>query len=134
VLDVAHFTVFIGDQEMGFSSVSSLTSETDPADPERSGYRTVILRRALTGSSDLFRWRQAVADGKRDLRRVVIRQLDPAGERTVNAWQLTDAWPCRWSAPAFDASGEGLAMEELELAYERLEWLDGSEESDGGIA
>jgi hypothetical protein len=44
VLDVAHFTVFIGDREMGFSSVSSLTSETDPADPERSGCRTVILR------------------------------------------------------------------------------------------
>jgi phage tail-like protein len=135
LLDVGHFTVLIGDVETPFASVSSLTSETDPPDDGEPRYRTVVLRRALGTSKELFRWRQAVAEGKRDVRRVVIRQLDPAGRRIVNAWVLEGARPCRWSAPAFNAAGEGVAEEEIELAFDRLEWIDGSEvDGDGGTA
>ena len=123
LLDVAHFAVMIGDVEVGFSYVSSLTSETDPADPIGSRYGTVVLRRALTGH--------------RDVRPVTIRQYDPSGKRVMNAWLLVDAWPCRWSGPAFDAAEGGVAMEEIELACERLVWLKDAhreEESDGGTA
>jgi phage tail-like protein len=135
LLDVGHFTVLIGDVDTPFTSVSSLTSETEPPADGEARFRTVVLRRALGTSKDLFRWRQAVAEGKRDHRRVVIRQLDPAGERIVNAWVLEGAWPCRWSAPAFDAAGEGVAVEEIELAFDRLEWIDGSEvDGDGRTA
>jgi phage tail-like protein len=42
----------------------------------------------------------------------------------VNAWRLTRAWPVRWSGPAFDAMSGEIAWEELELAYDDLEWLD----------
>ena len=137
LLDVAHFAVMIGDVEVGFSFVSSLTSETDPADPIGSRYRTVVLRRALTGSQDLYLWRQRVAEGHRDVRPVTIRQYDPSGDRLMNAWLLVDAWPCRWSGPAFDAAEGGVAMEEIELACERLVWLKDAhreEENDGGTA
>jgi hypothetical protein len=137
LLDVAHFTVTIGEVEVGFSSISSLTSETDPTDPIGSRYRTVVLRRALTDSKDLYLWRQRVAEGHRDVRSVTIRQYDASGGRPVNAWLLVNAWPCRWSGPAFDAVEGGVAMEEIELACERLVWLkdaEREEEGDGGIA
>lgn len=137
LLDVAHFAVTIGDVDVGFSSVSSLTSETDPADPTGSRYRTVVLRRALTDSKDLYQWRQRVAEGDRDVRQVTIRQYDPSGDRVMNAWLLVDAWPCRWSGPAFDAAEGGVAMEEIELACERLVWLKEApreEDDDGGTA
>jgi hypothetical protein len=135
LLDAAHFSVLIDDVEVPFSSVGSLTSETDPPDDGQARYLTVVFRRALGTSKDLFRWREAVAGGKLDTRRVVIRQLDPTGERIVNAWALEGAWPCRWSAPAFDAAEAGVAMEEIELAFDRLEWIDEEEVGrDGGPA
>ena len=47
LLDVAHFSVLIDDIEIPFSSVGSLTSETDPPDDGQARYRTVVFRRAL---------------------------------------------------------------------------------------
>ena len=61
--------------------------------------------------------------GKDDRRPVTIHQLDTAGGRIVNSWRLERAWPCRWSGPSFDATGNDLAIEELELAYDDLVWL-----------
>ena len=61
--------------------------------------------------------------GKNDRRLVTIHQLDSAGGRIVNSWRLEGAWPCRWSGPAFNAAGNDIAMEELELAYDDLVWV-----------
>lgn len=61
--------------------------------------------------------------GKSDRRPVTIHQLDAAGGAVVNSWRLDGAWPCRWSWPSFNASGNDVAIEELELAYDDLVWL-----------
>jgi phage tail-like protein len=62
------------------------------------------------------------SDGKADKRQVAIRQLDAAGGGVTNTWVLEGAWPCRWAGPAFDASATEVAMEEIELAFDRLTW------------
>ncbi len=59
--------------------------------------------------------------GRKDRRRVEIRQLDDDFE-PVSSWVLESAWPCRWAGPLFDANATGIAMEEIELAFERLTW------------
>ena len=126
LLGTSHFRVLIGRRELGFSEVSRLTSETDLTHPpeERShAFETVVLRRALTRSTELFDWRQKVASGKVDRRPVTIHQLDAAGGAIVNSWRLERAWPCRWSGPAFNAAANDVAIEELELAYDDLVWL-----------
>jgi hypothetical protein len=61
-----------------------------------------------------------IVRGRNDRRPVTIQQLDSAGGRIVNAWRLDDAWPCCWSGPSFNAVGNEVAIEELELAYEEL--------------
>jgi hypothetical protein len=136
-LDTAHFSVLIDGVDTSFSYVGGIGSESDPEDPRSSTPATVLLRRAVTGSRDLFLWRQAVAEGKEDTRRVVVRQHTASG-RTVNAWVLEGAWPRRWSGPTFDAVQGGVAMEEVELAYDRVIWPDDpddiGEESHGGGA
>jgi phage tail-like protein len=114
------FRVLIGDRELGFSDVGRLTSRTD--EEHRHRFETVVLRRALTRSTELYDWRRRVVGGGDDRRQVTIHQLDAPGGRVVNTWTLVEAWPSRWSGPAFNALESGIAYEELELAFEDLVW------------
>ena len=125
LLGTSHFRVLVGRREIGFAEVSRLSSTTDEERVHR--YETVILRRALTQSTDLYDWRRRIASGRNDRRAVTIQQLDAAGGTVVNAWRLDGAWPCRWSGPSFDASATAVATEELELAYDDLVWLQPEE-------
>lgn len=128
LLGTSHFRVRIGRREIGFCEVGRLTSETDLTVPDepRDRFETVVLRRALTRSRELYDWRRRITDGLADRRPVTISQLDAPGGRVVNAWRLERAWPRRWSGPAFNAVESGLAYEELELAFDDIVWLDPS--------
>lgn len=122
----SHFRVLIGKRELGFAEVGPLSSATDLAvPPEERPHRfePVVLRRALSQSTELFDWRRNILRGKSDRREVTIHQLGSAGGEIVNSWRLEGAWPCRWSGPSFNASGNDVAIEELELAYDELVWL-----------
>lgn len=126
ILGTSHFRVFVGRREIGFCSVDRISSELelDPLTGERiDRFATIVLRRALTRSTDLYDWRRGIVAGKRDRRSVTVEQLDAAGGAVVNAWRLERAWPCRWSGPAFDALATGIACEELELAFDDVVWL-----------
>jgi phage tail-like protein len=126
-LRTSHFQVLIGDRELGFAEVSRLTSQTDlgvPTQERQHHFETVVLRRALTRSTELYDWRRCIVDGEDDCRDVTIHQLEGPGGAIANCWRLVDAWPCRWSGPAFDALSSDLAFEELELAFADLIWLE----------
>jgi phage tail-like protein len=126
LLGTSHFRVLIGRRELGFSEVSRLSSATDhtlPSDEQAHRLETVVLRRALSQSTELYDWRMKIVRGRNDRRPVTIQQLDAAEGRIVNSWRLEAAWPCRWSGPSFNAVGNEVAIEELELAYEELVWL-----------
>jgi phage tail-like protein len=124
-LTSANFRVIIGGVEVGISSVTGLSSETDTSTEQKNGVpilRNVVLRRAVDGSKQFWAWRQMAVHGRDDRRDVVLEHLDDLGERVVNAWTLHEAWPCRWSGPAFDSMVGGIAMEEIELSYRLLTW------------
>ena len=126
LLRVNSFEVLIGDRNIGFAEVGRLMSETDLAglsDRPAHRFATVILRRALTTSTELYDWRRLIISGKDDRRDVTIRQLSAPGGKIVNSWQMIRAWPCRWSGPAFDAMKNDVAWEELELAFDDMVWL-----------
>ena len=127
LLRIDSFEVLIGDRDLGFAGVSRLTSVTDIEGlPDQYVHRfaTVVLRRALTDSTDLYDWRRLIVEGKDDRRDVTIRQLSSPGGELVNSWRLLRAWPCRWSGPAFDALANDIAWEELELTFDDLVWLE----------
>ncbi len=135
LLRISSFEVLIGDREIGFAQIGPLTSETDPDGPrDRPVHRfaTVVLRRALTRSSELYDWRRLIVDGKDDRRDVTIRQLSAPGGKIVNSWKLVGASPRRWSGPTFDAMNNDIAYEELELTFDDLVWLDNNPRITGG--
>ena len=122
-----NFSVLIEGIEIGFAAVSQLASMSleEPARGRAKlvhRYANVVLRRALGGDRRLYAWREAIMAGKKDRRRVEIRQLDESLATTVSSWILEGAWPCRWAGPIFDANATGIAMEEIELVFERLIW------------
>jgi phage tail-like protein len=135
LLGTSHFRVLIGEREFGFAEVGRLTSETDITVSEgkpRHRFETVVLRRALTRSTELYEWRRRIVDGEDDRRDVTIHQLETPGGPTANSWRLLRAWPCRWSGSAFNARDTGIAHEELELAFDDLVWLDQDNTTPGG--
>lgn len=87
----------------------------------------VTIRRALDHSRDLFTWRSAVVAGEADTRDVMVQLLDSPRGQPVLAWMLYDAWPLSWSGPVLDALQPGVALEQAELAYARLQWLNNPE-------
>ena len=126
LLRASAFEVRIGDRDVGFAQVGPLASDTTADDGTgRTAHRylPVVLRRALTRSSELYDWRRAIVEGKDDRRDVTIRQLSAPGGKPVNAWRLIRAWPSRWSGPSFDALTDEITYEEVELTFDDLVWL-----------
>jgi T4-like virus tail tube protein gp19 len=125
LLGTSHFRVLIGKRELGFCEVGRVSSVTDleaPPDVRAHSFETLVLRRALTRSSELFDWRRKILAGSDDRRPVTIQQLDAPTGAVMNTWRLEGAWPCRWSGPTFDAGQTAIAYEELELAFDDLIW------------
>jgi phage tail-like protein len=122
----------------GFSDVSGLGTELTVAD-----YRTgnekvnhvhkvplmhkssdVTLKRGIVKSADLWAWvddvRRRGVLAKRD---VTITLLNETGE-PVEGWKLHDAVPLKYTGPTLAAKGgSDVAMEELVLNHEELEYL-----------
>ena len=135
------FIVIAGDQEIAaFSEVSGLDSENTPIEyregadatngprklPGIERHSNVILRRGITGSKALWEWRKEVRDGVGAYppsRTVTIKLLNETGDRNNPAmtWTLRNAWPMKITGPSLNAKGNDFAVEQLDLAHERLE-------------
>lgn len=81
----------------------------------------VYLRRGIVGSLNLFNWLNQIRNGDTNaLRNVRITLLDE--QRTpVQTWKLLRARIIKHASGPFNARSSDVAMEEMVLAYERLE-------------
>jgi phage tail-like protein len=79
----------------------------------------IVLKRGVDTQMELWRWRQDILDGKIDSSRkdCTISVLDQAGQPVVT-YSFTRAWPCKYSSPGLNASGNEILVEELELSHE----------------
>ena len=83
----------------------------------------VTLKRGVIGALDLYEWLNDIRDGNQNaLRDVTIQLQDEAHNQTpVMTWKLLRARIIKHVSGPFNAKGTDVAMEELTLAYERLE-------------
>jgi phage tail-like protein len=82
----------------------------------------VTLKRGIIGSLSLYQWLDQIRNGDQGaLRTVVIQLLSEDHTQVVQTWKLLRARIVKHVSGPFNAKANDVAMEELTLAYERLE-------------
>jgi phage tail-like protein len=82
----------------------------------------VTLKRGLIGSLQLYQWLDAIRNGDQSaLRNVTIQLLTEDHASVVMTWKLLGARIVKHSSGPLNALGTDVAIEEMTLAYERLE-------------
>lgn len=86
-------------------------------------FATVVLKRGMTSTRDLWQWFQSVAGGAYAMRLSVRIEMRDAADNTVLTWGLRRAMPTRFKAADLNARGTEIGIEELHLAHEGLQLL-----------
>ena len=82
----------------------------------------VTLKRGVIGSLNLYEWLNKIRNGDQSqLRDVTIQMQNEDHTEVVQTWKLLRARMIKHTSGPFNAKGTDVAMEELVLAYERLE-------------
>jgi phage tail-like protein len=116
----------------GFREASGLDTTTDVIEyregsdattirklPGLTKFSNITLKRGVTDDDELMKWRQQVMDGNivRKSGSIVIMAED--GSEKFR-WNFLEGWPTKWTGPSFNATGNEVAIESLEIAHEGL--------------
>ena len=82
----------------------------------------VTMKRGVIGSLNLYQWLDDIRNGNQNaLRNVVVHLQNEDHSAIVQTWKLMRARIIKHISGPMNAKGTDVAMEELTLAYERLE-------------
>src|SRR5829696_7172102 len=82
----------------------------------------VTLKRGVIGSLNLYQWLNDIRNGNQNaLRNVVVQMQNEDHSAVVQTWKLMRARIIKHTSGPLNAKGTDVAMEELVIAYERLE-------------
>jgi phage tail-like protein len=90
--------------------------------PGRRSYSNITLKRGLTTSRQLIDWldRVATKDAKaEELKNVSILLVDNTGA-TLRRYNLTGAFPTKWTGPSLNATTSTSLVETLEIAFQEM--------------
>ena len=130
-----HFVVDIPDlkgsaEDARFSEVGGLTLEMTTEEvveggqnrfvqrfPVRARHPNLTLKRGLLVGSKIRDWvRSCIEDFEIKPMEMTVMLLDE-GHEPLLVWQITGAWPIKWSASDLNATNNAIVVESLELAY-----------------
>lgn len=120
-----------GIDEAIFTECSLPTLEVDVHEQKEGGYNggahmlpgpvksgKISLKRGIANSSELLKWYRNVASGSlRDVQRQVSVVMYDSTLTEVMRWNFLNAYPVKWSGPAFKTADNTIAIETLELAF-----------------
>jgi phage tail-like protein len=124
-----------GISRMHFQEASGLSSDIDIVEHREGGdnistrklpgmvkFSNIVLKWGLADDDDLYKWHRQWATGDPAAKRVSGSIVLYDRQRTEKRrWNFTNAWPCKWTGPSFNAESSELAIESLELAHEGVE-------------
>jgi phage tail-like protein len=136
-----NFLVNLGDgntdgPEAGFQEISGIGMEVTVAEYRNGNEKEnsvrkitglnkatdVTLKRGVIGSLNLYKWLDQIRNGDQSAyRNVVIQLQNEDHSQVVQEWTLKRARIIKHTSGPLNAKGTDVAMEELVLAYERLE-------------
>jgi phage tail-like protein len=88
--------------------------------PGMATHGDITLSRGITDDKNLWSWREDVLKGKVERHAISIMLMDDIGAPKIT-WHLFECWPRQWTGPSFNATSDEVAIEQLILAYERIE-------------
>jgi len=94
-------------------------------------FATVILKRGMTTTRDLWKWFQLVAGGAYAHRLSAEITMQNLVGQPVLTWKLARALPIKFKAADLNARGAEVGIEELHLAHEGLSLVDTAAEGIG---
>ncbi|OPX90940.1 MAG: T4-like virus tail tube protein gp19 [Pelotomaculum sp. PtaB.Bin104] len=123
--------LFVG----GFTEVSGLRSETEVEEyreggvntyvhrfPKVTKYPSLVLKRGVTNSVELWNWYKDVAEGIIERKNGSVVLLDQAGDE-IWRWNFFDSYPVKWIGPELKASRAEIAVEVLEIVHNGLKGI-----------
>ncbi len=121
----------LADKDVLFQEVSGLTAELEVESlkeggenrfthklPTRATYQDVVLKRGLLVSSDLVKWMTDAIENLDIQTTSVIITLLNEEHQPLQAYQLYNAYPKKWSISNLNAQESQLVVETLELTYQ----------------
>lgn len=116
----------------GFRECSGLDSSQDPVDyregndphiarklPGLVKHSNLTLKWGITDDAQLWAWRKKVMDGKIERKNGSVILMDDTGAEKLR-WNFREGWPTKWTGPSFNATGNEVAIETLEIVHEGL--------------
>jgi phage tail-like protein len=116
-----------------FQEVSGLDATTEPVEYREGGqnttvrklpgltkYGNIVLKWGMTSDPELYEWHRQTVQGNISRRNGSIIVLDRQGSE-VARWNFVDAWPTKYDIPDFNATGNEVAIETLEIVHEGVE-------------
>jgi len=90
--------------------------------PGQTKHSNLSLKRGYTDDKQLFKWYEDVMTGRTEKirRNISVIQINMQGQEVLR-WNIFQAFPVKYTAPSFNAKGNDLSIETLEVAYERIE-------------
>ena len=135
-----NFLVDLGDgnegASAGFQEVSAIEAEVGVTEYRNgnakennvvkitglSKFANVTLKRGVIGALNLYQWFDQVRNGDQAaLRTVTIQLQNEDHSAVVQTWKLLRARIVKFTSGPFNAQSTDVAIEEIVLAYERLE-------------
>ncbi len=135
------FLIIIDDIAVaGFSEVSGLEKTIETEDYKEGGndfvhklpkgisYSNLTLKRGFSDTDQLWKWHQDVSDAinnKKPLKKlkknITLVVLDEKREKTEWTFIFKDAYPIKWTGSSFNAAGNTIAIETLEIVHHGFE-------------
>jgi len=125
---------FQGQIAGAFSEMTGMVSESEVVEYKASGpkgqyviqkvpgrmkWNNITLKRGITDTVDMWKWRKTVEDGKMDDARKngSIVMFNQAGQE-IARWEFVRAWPSKITGPTANAGNNEVGIEELEITHE----------------
>lgn len=120
-----------------FQEVSGLTWETEILSHKEGGlndyehklmgqtkFSNLVLKNGMTNSRDLWNWRMKVLSDPASARKdgsVVLLGFKDGSKFEIQRWNFFRGWPVKWDGPQLSGTANAIAIETVEIAYDRLE-------------
>ena len=117
----------------GFREASGLDSTQDPIQyregtdrpltqrkmPGLNTYSNISLKWGISDDAEFWAWRLKSMQGQVERKNGSIVLMDDTGEAKMR-WNFVNGWPTKWTGPSFNATGNDVAIESIDIAHEGL--------------